>query len=96
MQLKSDSDELLPGCDAKVKKLANTLVDVEKQLQAAGVTAFKFEVSGHTDTSGKAEHNKELSAKRAAVMVKELEGRGIAANEIIAVGMGSEHPGGEG
>jgi OmpA-OmpF porin, OOP family len=89
---KSDSDELLPGCDAKVKKLANTLVDVKKQLQAAGVTAFKFEVSGHTDTSGKAEHNKELSAKRAAVMVKELEGRGIAANEIIAVGMGSEHP----
>jgi OmpA-OmpF porin, OOP family len=89
---KSDSDELLPGCDSKVKKLANTLVDVKKQLQAAGVTAFKFEVSGHTDTSGKADHNKELSQKRAAVMVKELVARGVAENEIIAVGMGSEHP----
>ena len=89
---KSDSDQLMPGCDAKVKKLANTLVSVKKDLQAAGVTAFKFEVSGHTDSSGKAEHNKELSAKRAAVMVKELVARGIAQNEIVAVGMGSEHP----
>ena len=89
---KSDSDELAPGCDAKVKKLANTLVDVKKHLNLAGVTTFKFEVSGHTDTSGKPEHNKELSAKRAAVMVRELEARGIAKNEIISVGMGSEHP----
>ena len=89
---KSDSDELMPGCDAKVKKLASTLVDVKKQLQAAGVTAYKFEVSGHTDTSGKPEHNKELSMKRAQVMVKELVGKGIPQNEIVAVGMGAEHP----
>jgi OOP family OmpA-OmpF porin len=89
---KSDSDQLMPGCDSKVKKLASTLVDVKKQLQAAGVTAYKFEVSGHTDSSGKADHNKELSQKRAAVMVKELVAKGIPQNEIIAVGMGSERP----
>jgi OOP family OmpA-OmpF porin len=89
---KVDSDQLMPGCDAKVKKLADTLVDVKKQLQAAGVTVFKFEVSGHTDSSGKADHNKELSGKRAAVMAKELVGRGIPQNEIISVGMGSDHP----
>ena len=89
---KTDSDELAPGCDAKVKKLAATLVDVKKHLQVAGLTTFKFEVSGHTDTRGKAEHNKELSAKRAAVMVRELEARGIAKNEIVSVGMGSERP----
>ena len=58
----------------------------------AGVTDFKFEVSGHTDSSGKAEHNKELSGKRAAVIVKELVARGIAPSEIISVGMGSERP----
>ncbi|HEY2728835.1 MAG TPA: OmpA family protein, partial [Polyangia bacterium] len=46
----------------------------------------------HTDSSGKAEHNKELSGKRAAVIVKELVARGIPQGEIIAVGMGSEHP----
>jgi outer membrane protein OmpA-like peptidoglycan-associated protein len=89
---KSDSDELMPGCDAKVKKLASTLVDVKKQLQTAGVKAYKFEVSGHTDTSGKPEHNKELSQKRAAVMVKELVAKGIPQNEITAIGMGADKP----
>ncbi len=75
---KSDSDQLEPGCDKKVKKLADALVDAKKRLDAAGVNAYKFEVSGHTDSSGKADHNKELSAKRAAVIVKELVARGIA------------------
>ena len=89
---KSDTDELAPGCDAKLKKLTNALVEAKKQLDAAGVRSYKFEVSGHTDTSGSAEHNKELSAKRAQVIVKELMARGIAANEIVAVGMGSEKP----
>jgi outer membrane protein OmpA-like peptidoglycan-associated protein len=89
---KSDSDELMPGCGPKVKKLADTLVKVKKDLQMAGVTGYKFEVSGHTDTTGKPEHNKELSAKRAAVMVRELVAKGIAQNEIVAVGMGADHP----
>jgi outer membrane protein OmpA-like peptidoglycan-associated protein len=89
---KSDSDQLMPGCDAKIKKLADALVDVKKQLQAAGVRSYKFEVSGHTDSSGKPEHNKELSGKRAAVIAKELVGRGIPQSEIVSVGMGAEKP----
>ncbi len=89
---KTDSDQLMPGCDAKLKKLANTLVDVKKHLNVAGVTSFKFEVSGHTDGSGKPEHNRELSTKRAAAIAHELESRGVASNEIISVGMGSDRP----
>ena len=89
---KTDSDEFDKGCDAKLKNLANTLVEVKKRLKVAGVTSYKFEVSGHTDSSGKAEHNKELSGKRAAVIVRELVARGIAANEILSVGMGSDRP----
>ncbi len=89
---KTDSDELAPGCDAKVKKLANTLVDVKKRLKVAGVTSYKFEVSGHTDSSGKAAHNKELSGKRAAVMVRELVAKGISPGEIVSIGMGSDRP----
>jgi outer membrane protein OmpA-like peptidoglycan-associated protein len=89
---KVDSDQLEAGCDKKLKNLANTLVDVKKQLTVGGVTTFKFEVSGHTDSSGKADHNKELSAQRAAVIAKELVARGIPQNEIISVGMGSEKP----
>jgi OOP family OmpA-OmpF porin len=89
---KTDSDELMAGCDAKLKNLVNALVSVKKRLASAGVQSYKFEVSGHTDSSGKAEHNKELSGKRAQVIVKELVARGIPAGEIIAVGMGSERP----
>jgi OOP family OmpA-OmpF porin len=89
---KTDSDELMAGCDSKLKKLANVLVEAKKRLKLAGVTDYKFEVSGHTDSSGKVEHNKQLSGKRAQVIVKELVARGITENEIIAVGMGSERP----
>jgi OmpA-OmpF porin, OOP family len=89
---KSDKDELEPGCDAKAQKLATTMIDVKKKLVAAGVSGFKFEVSGHTDTRGAAAHNKELSAKRAAVMVKQLVAKGVPESEIISIGMGSEQP----
>ncbi len=89
---KTDSDQLMPGCDKKIKNLASALVDAKKKLNAAGIANFKFEVSGHTDTRGNAQHNKELSQKRAAVIVKELVGKGVPQNEITAIGMGSERP----
>jgi OmpA-OmpF porin, OOP family len=89
---KTDSDELAPGCDAKLKKLANALVEAKKQLDTAKVGVYKFEVSGHTDTRGKADHNKELSKKRAAVIAKELGARGVPAGDIISVGVGSDKP----
>lgn len=89
---KSDSDVLEPGCDDKAKRLANVLIDVKKQLAASNVKGFHFVVSGHTDSSGKADHNLELSKKRAAVMVKELVARGVAADDILSVGMGSQKP----
>ncbi len=89
---KTDSDELVPGCDGKLKKLTDALVKVKQNLKVSGVTSYKFEVSGHTDTSGSAAHNKELSAKRAAVIERELVARGIPKSEIISVGMGSDRP----
>ena len=89
---KSDTDQLAAGCDAKAKRLASALIDAKQMLTTAGLSGFKFEVSGHTDSSGSAEHNKELSAKRAAVMVRELVKRGVPESDITAVGMGSERP----
>jgi OmpA-OmpF porin, OOP family len=89
---KTDSDELTPGCDKKLKSLTNTLIEMKKKLNVAGATDFKFEVSGHTDSSGKADYNKQLSGKRAATIVRELVARGISEKEIISVGMGSERP----
>ncbi len=89
---KSGTDQLEPGCDGKMKKLANALVDAKKKLNAAGVQNFKFVVSGHTDSSGNAAQNKELSAKRAAVVQRELVAKGIPESDIESVGMGSEKP----
>jgi outer membrane protein OmpA-like peptidoglycan-associated protein len=89
---KTDSDELEPGCDAKAKKLALTMIDVKKKLTGLGISAFKFEVSGHTDSRGAADHNKQLSAKRAAAIVKQLAANGVPSDEIISVGYGSERP----
>lgn len=89
---KTDSDELEPGCDGKAQKLASTILSAKKQLVQAGVSGFKFEVSGHTDTRGSAPHNKDLSQKRAARMVQELVKKGVPEGEIIAVGKGSEEP----
>ena len=89
---KTDTDVLEKGCDQKLRNLVNALVNAKKQLNSANVQNFKFEVSGHTDTTGNAAHNKELSQKRAQVIVKELVARGVPQNEIVAVGMGSEAP----
>ena len=89
---KTDSDELEKGCDAKAKRLANALIDAKKKLNGAGVKNFTFVVAGHTDTSGSAAHNKELSEKRAQVMARQLAAQGVPASDIKAVGMGSERP----
>ncbi|MFL5358740.1 OmpA family protein [Archangium sp.] len=87
---KSGTDVLEPGCEQKLKNLTNALIDAKKQLDAGGVQNYKFEVSGHTDSSGDAAKNKALSEKRAEVIVKELVSRGVPRGEIIAVGRGSE------
>lgn len=87
---KSGTAELAPGCDAKLKKLTSALVDAKRQLDTTGAHAYKFEVSGHTDSSGDAAKNKVLSEQRAQTIVNELVARGIGKGEIIAVGRGSE------
>jgi outer membrane protein OmpA-like peptidoglycan-associated protein len=89
---KSGTAELDKGCEPKAKRLANALIDAKKRLNSAGVKNFTFVVSGHTDTTGSADRNKALSGERAAVMVKQLVGKGVPASEIESIGMGSERP----
>jgi outer membrane protein OmpA-like peptidoglycan-associated protein len=89
---KTDTDVLEKGCDRKLRNLVTALIDAKKRLDTASLQNFKFEVSGHTDSSGNAAHNKDLSQKRAQVIVKELVARGVPDKEIVAVGKGSEAP----
>ena len=44
---KSGTAELEKGCDAKAQRLAKSLIDAKKKLNASGVQNFKFVVSGH-------------------------------------------------
>lgn len=87
---KSGTETLEAGCDSKSKKLAQTIIDVKNTLQSKGQSGFKFIVSGHTDSTGNEAKNKDLSMRRAQVMVIELIAKGVNASDIEAIGMGSE------
>ncbi len=89
---RTDSDQLEKGCDPKARRLANAVVDAKKRLEKAGVRNFKFEVSGHTDSSGSASHNRELSLRRAERIRSELAAKGVPAGDVVAVGAGSDRP----
>jgi outer membrane protein OmpA-like peptidoglycan-associated protein len=89
---KTDSDQFDRNCDKKLYNLSVKLINAKRRLDHAGVVNFKFEVSGHTDTTGDPVHNRELSARRAAVIAAEMQKRGVPANEIISVGKGADAP----
>jgi outer membrane protein OmpA-like peptidoglycan-associated protein len=52
----------------------------------------QIRVEGHTDNVGAAAYNKDLSARRAASVVRYLTGKGVAAERLAAAGYGFERP----
>ncbi len=62
----------------------------------AGIVAsypdLKFEVEGHTDSTGSDQTNQELSTKRAIAVRDYLIGQRVAASSIDAEGLASSHP----
>jgi OmpA-OmpF porin, OOP family len=54
--------------------------------------ALKFEVQGHTDSSGNEAGNRALSQARATAVKRMLSGQGVAADRITAKGYGSTQP----
>jgi outer membrane protein OmpA-like peptidoglycan-associated protein len=53
---------------------------------------IRVEVQGHTDNTGTAEHNQELSEARARAVRDYLIGRGVAADRLEARGYGQDRP----
>lgn len=86
----TDSDVLQPGCDQKAEKLREAIAQAKVKLGKAGLKNVRFEVSGHTDSTGDAGHNRELSERRALVIKRELVRKGVPADEVVAVGKGSD------
>ncbi|WP_146909746.1 OmpA family protein [Arenimonas daejeonensis] len=58
----------------------------------AGDPALKLSIDGHTDATGTAERNRELSKQRAESVLAALVGKGIAADRLSAQGFGPDKP----
>jgi outer membrane protein OmpA-like peptidoglycan-associated protein len=80
---KSDSAELDPSF-YKVLKSVNLVV---KKYNKTVV-----EVAGHTDSTGAAEYNQQLSERRANSVAQYLESQGLANNRVVTVGAGETRP----
>lgn len=70
---------------------ANTITEIANLLKAD--PALRLELSGHTDNSGTAQHNQDLSLSRANAVVQALVGQfGIEAGRLVAKGYGATQP----
>lgn len=67
--------------------LLNNLADVAKQC-----SAFAIEVAGHTDSTGNAEANLQLSQDRASAVVTYLADNGVDVARMQAIGYGETRP----
>ena len=80
---KSDSAEL----DTSFYKVLNSVNVVVKKYNKTVV-----EVAGHTDSTGAADYNQQLSERRANAVAQYLENQGLAANRVVTVGAGESRP----
>lgn len=80
---KSNSSEL----DPSFYKVLNSVNLVVKKYNKTVV-----EVAGHTDNTGAAEYNQQLSERRAGSVAQYLESQGLASNRVVTVGAGETRP----
>lgn len=76
---------------ATIKASSNQILDLIASIFIENET-YVVEVQGHTDNTGKAEVNKELSQKRADAVMNYLVGKGVPAERLSAVGYGPDMP----
>jgi outer membrane protein OmpA-like peptidoglycan-associated protein len=86
-----DSDVLFPFDSARLtsdaRPTVNDVADVVAQYKKTAVV-----VQGHTDSTGSAEYNKELSERRADTVLDALADRGVAESRMASEGYGEEFP----
>ena len=82
-----------PNSDKLIKDDTKTLDNIIKLLNTD--TKLSVDISGHSDNTGKEDHNKELSVSRAKVVVSYLTKKGIAASRITSEGLSDTKPAGD-
>ena len=80
---KTNSAEL----DPSFYKVLNSVDIVLKKY-----TKTVVEVAGHTDNTGGADYNQQLSERRANSVAQYLESQGLASNRVVTVGAGETRP----
>ncbi len=78
-----DSASLKPGAFDEISRVARVL----NQYPQTNIT-----IAGHTDSSGSAEHNRQLSERRAANVKNALVGEGVNPARMTAIGYGASKP----
>ena len=79
----TDSTEILPDSLPQIEQVTQLLKDD---------AALKLSVNGHTDNSGNAAHNQQLSEGRAKAVVAALTSKGIDGARLGAKGFGQQQP----
>lgn len=80
----TDSDEILPTSDPLLTEVADTIIRHPEILT--------IEIEGHTDDRGGAEHNLDLSQRRAESVRRWLISHGVAEGRLTARGYGMTRP----
>ena len=79
----ADSAQLTDGSHTVLDNVAKTLIAHPE---------IHVEIAGHTDSDGDADHNFDLSARRAIMVMKHLAEAGVSPDNMIARGYGEERP----
>src|SRR5204863_4542606 len=79
----SDSSVLKPDAVEQIAKLGEILAKYPQD---------RIRVQGHTDSTGSAAHNEELSLRRAKAVREVLQGRGVKPEQMLVEGMGPVRP----
>jgi outer membrane protein OmpA-like peptidoglycan-associated protein len=80
---KTGSAEILPGSYAILDRAVKVLQDFPD---------VNIEISGHTDSRGSSDYNRDLSQRRADSVKNYFTSRGIPANRLTSVGYGEDRP----
>lgn len=80
-----NSSELAPDAQRQLAQLRDAL-------SRDSLATLRIQIAGHTDSSGAADYNRQLSERRANTVMRYLIDNGIEADRLEAVGYGEEMP----